>query len=232
MNSCPLLRKPQPLIALVILVAVSLLSCLASAPVADTLWYEMTCDGLGLLGDGFLIEALGIEYHAPRRGFSIEDLLLGESVLPEGWEAGGKPFDPQDGLPAEQIAVTFFRHRCPDYSLVASHDAYRFLSGTRCAEMAYRRKSRVWFALREGWGAWEVPAALPYQSPVADEFRFNCYNREDGGAQSCQALGRYDEYIVRFRATMSSQCMTFTDLERVLIAIDERMAGCLGKDTQ
>lgn len=93
----------------------------------------------------------------------------------------------------------------------------------------------VWFAPRQGWRPWSVPAELPYQSSVADRFRFACYGRDGSSVQICQAVGQYEEYIVAFDIHMDSEhpdCMSFKDLEGILIAIDERMALYLGKDME
>jgi hypothetical protein len=50
--------------------------------------------------------------------------------------------------------------------------------------------------------------------------------------QVCQVVGQYEEYIVRFHTRIDPEhpeCLSFADLERLLIAIDERMAEHLGE---
>lgn len=76
---------------------------------------------------------------------------------------------------------------------------------------------------------WLVPSELPYRSPVAAQFYLACLRTEDDSTPSCQAIGRYSKYVTLFSAKLHSDLMTFADLERVLRAIDERMARVLGK---
>jgi hypothetical protein len=67
---------------------------------------------------------------------------------------------------------------------------------------------------------------------VADQYRFGCYTDEDFHCRHCQAVGQYGQYIVVFDAKLDldhPECLSFTDLERALVAIDERMAEHLGE---
>ena len=222
--------------ALLAILGIPVLACLICRPLVNSTWYQMSCDGLGIVGDGFLLEALGIERHAPPRGFPIEDLLLDELAFPEAWEVGGDPYNPEDRLPAEQIALTLFADasECPT-SLITAHDVYRFYGGARCADMGYRTKTLAWFTTWEGYDSWSPPTELSYQSPVASRFRLDCCTRQGGSLSICQAVGQYEEYVVRFHTSVDPghpECMSFVDLERILAAIDERMALYLGKDTQ
>ena len=161
------------------------------------------------------------------RPFAIEELLIDQSLLPQGWEQQGPPSSRNAPvrLGVERSGVSFI-----SYGGVANQHVYR-CNSVRAAAREYPGEADSWFSPREGWGAWTVPAVLPYESAVADQFRFNCYTHQASGGQACQAVGRYDEYIVRFYTAMSDDYMTFTDLERILAAIDERMALYLEKDT-
>ncbi|MBC7264518.1 MAG: hypothetical protein H5T64_09235 [Chloroflexi bacterium] len=51
----------------------------------------------------------------------------------------------------------------------------------------------------------------------------------DGSFYTCVMVAQYEEYFVRLNVHMSPDTMTFQDLERVLWAVDERMAYCLNK---
>lgn len=168
--------------------------------------------------------------------FAIEKLLLDESAFPEGWEAG-KPWDPEVRISAEQIGVFFRKDRCPSYSLSAHHEIYRFFEGAQSASDGFARETMVWFASDDawGWGTWQESTSLQYQSSVADQYRLACRANEDSGRAMCRALGQYQGYIVIFDAEMNPHypdCMSLADLQQILIAIDERMAEYLGKDTQ
>jgi hypothetical protein len=231
MNWSPFRDRARAFLTIFAVLAFVVLSSVVCRRLVYSLWYEVSCGGFGLVPDGLLTETSGIENHGPERSFKVADLLLDESAFPDGWLAGGEPYDPEDRIPAERIAVGFFIHECP-FSLNAGHDVYRFYGGSRCAEMGYRAKTPVWYAPRDGWGAWAVPAELTYESRVADEYRLSCHTHQESGTQTCQAAGRFEEYVVRFLTPMSPNCMTFADLESILVAIDERMALYLGKDEQ
>ena len=168
--------------------------------------------------------------------FPTEELLLEESAFPEGWQTDGSTYNPRERLPAEQMGLTYMRHECPYYSLKADHSVYRFFDGAKSAAAAYQQYIAIWFAPREGWDPWSVPAELPYDSAVADQFRLRCKTAQ-GGREFCQAVGQYEAYLVRFHVYMDSDpeypdCMSFSDLERILLAIDERMALYLVKDME
>ncbi len=159
--------------------------------------------------------------------FPIEQLLVDESLFAEGWYQQGEPIS-RDlvSLGVDRIGVTFISH-----GGVALHDVYRCGSAARSVR-EYPGRIESWFSLREGWGPWSVPAELAYQSLVADQSRFACYTHQSSGVQTCQAVGQYEEYLVRFHTDMSPDYMTFAHLERILVAIDERMALYLAKDME
>jgi hypothetical protein len=228
-------RQLKAIATLAAVVAAPVLSCVVCRPLVNSIWYQMSCGGFGLLGDRFVTESLGIEYRAPRRAFPIEDLLIEESVFPDAWHAH-EPFDPKDGVPAEQIAFTLFPDgsRCPS-SFVTGYQVYRFYGGERCAEAGYRRKTAVWFAPWPGCGSWTVPGDLAHESAPIDRFRVECCTGQETRVQTCQAVARYEEFVIRFHTSIDAdhpECMSFADLARILVAIDERMALYLGQDTQ
>jgi hypothetical protein len=171
-----------------------------------------------------IVVGLGVE-PVPTPAFLIEELLLDESAFPEGWGQQGTPSYKQapSVLGVERTGVTFINR------VIAVHQVYRFSTAER-AGSKYASEADSWFSPREGWGPWSVPAELPYQSPVADQFRFACYTEQQTGRQACQAVGQYEQYLVRFHTFMWPETMTFADLERILVAIDERMAFYLGTD--
>jgi hypothetical protein len=162
----------------------------------------------------------------PTPSFPIESLLLEESAFPEGWTAY-EPYEPEDG---------FGLSTCIHYSPaptspggIALHAAYIARSSEEAGD-GYQVWAPFWFAEREGRGAWSVPDQLRYDSQVADRFRFACYRERGDGRRVCQAVGQYGRYMTRFHTFMHPATMPFDDLERILIAIDERMASYLAKD--
>jgi len=164
--------------------------------------------------------------------FPIQDVLLDESVFPEGFRAV-RPFDPEDRLPAEQVARHFLTEKCHPLMVGAGQQVYRFYGGAQSAAEAYPQEIAIW--LSPNRGDWSIPPELSYESVVADQYRFGCYPEQETATVECQAVGRYGEYIVLFDAELDPdhpECLSFTDLERILVAIDERMALYLGQDTQ
>ena len=84
------------------------------------------------------------------------------------------------------------------------------------------------FSTRLGWTEWYIPDAFVYQSKVADQFRFSCYKHEASGVETCQAVGQYDVYLIRFLADMST-IFTYQDLERILQEIDNKADQCIAR---
>ena len=164
----------------------------------------------------------------PTPSFPIESLLLDESAFPEGWTAY-EAFEPRDGF-GLPISITFSPPR-DSAGGMALHAAYIARSSQEAAH-GYQTWADFWFWESERRGPWSVPRELPYQSQVADPFRFACYRERGDGRQVCQAVGQYGRYMSRFHTFMNPDTMTFADLERILVAIDERMAFYLGKEME
>ncbi len=164
----------------------------------------------------------------PTPTFPLEDLLLDTSAFPEGWYLPtGEPSDPPGGF-GLRTALTF----SPSGSGgIALHEASVARNAEEAAE-GYQKWEGLWFSDREGYCTWAVPSEFTYQSPVADQYRLACCIRQqEGGDQTCQAVGQYGRYLIRFHTYMNPESMTYADLEHVLVAIDERMALYLEKDT-
>lgn len=161
----------------------------------------------------------------PDRSFPVEVLLINESAFPPGWEASDAGPQPPANAPLghynsiERTMLTFYVH-----GGVANHQVHRFASVREAAREFKRQKS---ISFPEGW---VVPAELPYRSPSADQFYLAC--GIEGSIQMCRAIWQYEEYFLRFNTHMSPDFMTYADLERVLKAIDERMASYLAEDSE
>ena len=80
---------------------------LVASVVATAAWAIAACVGCG-----------GV----PVPGSSpVEELLLDESALPEGWALSEGTFDPGQRLAAEQLGISFAVDGCASYSLGGSH---------------------------------------------------------------------------------------------------------------
>jgi len=165
--------------------------------------------------------------HPPKRSFAIQELLIDESAFPPGWSVSTAGPRPPAKAPLghyESIESTelFFYV----YGGSAFEEIHRF-SSVQGAAREFRRKRDLEFAKREIDTPWVVPPELSYQSPAANQFYLACATQ--GGIPMCRAIGQYEEYFVKFNTHMSPDFMTHADLERVLKAIDERMASYLGR---
>jgi len=168
----------------------------------------------------------------PTPAFPIENLLLDESAFPEGWRAV-RPFDPEHRVPTQQVARDFLTGKCHPLVTGVGQEVYRFYGGASSAGEAYPQQIAIWFS--PNWGDWSIPAGLSYDSRVADQFRILCYIDEEFHCTRCVALGQYEEYVVRLNVRLDPEhpeCLTFTDLERILVAIDDKMALYLGEDSE
>jgi len=154
----------------------------------------------------------------------IEELLIDASVLPEGWsasEAGPHPISraPLGGTKSvESIEFVFYA-----YGGSAFEEIRRFKSYQEAVEEFARQKRQV-FRVTKFNTPWVVPEGLSYKSPVADQFHYACSQDVGSLWSDCAYIARYGVYFVQFHTDMLPGYMSYTDLEKVLQAIDARMA--------
>jgi hypothetical protein len=181
-----------------------------------------------LIGIVFLMATACIKIGAeplPSPPCPIESLLLDESFFHSDIHRTGPPS--RDAAPmrfgVNRIGVGFTSMTQGG----ATQDVYQARS-TEEAQKKFADYVNAKFSAREGWTEWYIPDAFNYQSSVADQFRFGCYRHEASDVETCQAVGQYDVYLIRFYANMSS-ILTYRDLERMLQAIDNKVAQCLAE---
>ena len=167
------------------------------------------------------------------------DLMIDVSVFPEDWDVCVGPSPPPDHIQSERGELEFlYVGFCPEGFEGgiggAEHDVFRYAPGLDVALAYYLDFSRREFSNRYMITPYATPGEWSYESPVADRFKFACAELEPfrvtRRTRTCTALAQYEEYISVFGAHMSY--MTLEDMERILVAIDERMALYLGEDTQ
>jgi len=173
---------------------------------------------------GLVLVAFGCTPGAPQRDFSIEALLLDETAFPPGTNAGPVSSRPNRLGSRENRGLTFYGQFG-----IANHDVYRYRSAGQAASR-FERELTLSFPNTPFWGPWAPPVELPYQSTAADRFHLAC--GIGVGTPMCIVTAQYEEYLIRFNVHMHPEFMTYQDLERVLRAIDERMARNLGKQAQ
>lgn len=70
----------------------------------------------------------------------------------------------------------------------------------------------------------DTPEGWTYQSAVANESEFACYDYESRTPYPvCEWAARYEEYVVIVRAWLVTDHLSLADLEKVIQAIDAQM---------
>lgn len=156
----------------------------------------------------------------PARDCPIRSLLLDIAPFPPGAIAE-VPLSPAPEGPPESASVDI---GWSDY--FAIHEVRRVGSTSVAARLFRGRQERYFSAGRDK--PWETPAVPRYRSPIADQYCLKCQEQTDVH-YLCKMIAQYEEYYVELIVHVTPDTMTFQLLERVLRAIDERMAQCLGK---
>ncbi len=165
---------------------------------------------------------------------NLDDLLITRADLPQGWIAsgGGPILGRENQAGAEETQSASFRPENLGWldPHGAVHTVYRYRNPYHAID-AYFLEHRGFYQARRDTSVWTVPLGWSYRSTVADQFEFACAQISDIvlSETRCIAKARYDEFVSIFSAGLGAPYMTQADLERVLRAIDERMARALGK---
>jgi len=174
------------------------------------------------------------------RPVDMNDLMVGVSIFPDDWYRCVGPAHPPERARGEHgEAEMLYVGYCPEGFEQgvggAEHDVFRYRNEIEAASAFNSDFCKSEFSNHHMVTSWAVPDVWSYDSPVADRFKFGCGQidwvyAEGHTLWSCSAVGQYDEVISVFGAHMSH--MTLEDMERILIAIDDRMALHLGKGAQ
>ena len=163
------------------------------------------------------------EAPAPKRNFTLEDLLIGQGQIPPLWQPFSTFFPAGDNLATnESIALLFGRIIYGDQKAYATQLVYRY----ETIGVAHRI-----FNMYLPGPYLHFPTEWHFKSSYANESFFGCLEMAGNVGQSCEYVGRYEEFITVFRTQMIPNEMTLTDLEKVAKAIDTRMAQYLSKNT-
>ena len=162
------------------------------------------------------------EPRAPQRSFELEDLLIGQEVIPSVWkDSWGPLYQSGDDLCTTECVAIRFGVAGRESHIQAVHNVYRYLSAgiaRRTFEKVYL-PSKVYLKAVDEW---------PYESTTAEQSHFGCYS--DGrSTPTCQWAGQYEEYIVVFWTRMTPGEVSLADIEKAVRAIDARMALYLNK---
>jgi hypothetical protein len=157
----------------------------------------------------------------------METLMLDRSLFSKDWYQQSLPSERSASVRwgIERLGVSFISQK----NGVAGQAVYRGRDSNETRAKYFDEITGPgWFHSDENETEWYIPSDFTYESTVANNYRFGCQTHKPSGVQSCQFVGQYEVYLIRFRTDMSS-IMTYEDLERILQAIDNKMAQCLEK---
>ena len=152
-------------------------------------------------------------------------------------DAGRSPvWFPGMGRPA-QSREDFNYERTADISLSnpsyagGGQNVFQFRSERQAARIFERQLRREFNSSSVASETpWQIPPELPYTSKVADQFHFACHiSNINGLSEICKMMGQYDKYLVILSMHMTPDYMTYADLEKVLEAVDKKMADALAE---
>jgi len=162
------------------------------------------------------------------------DLIMDVSAFPDGWEVwhGPAPIPERERGERESLYVAFHYKGLDPTMVGAHHKVYRYRDEGKAAWM-YSAFSEEEFLPWHTTTPWAIPDGWSYESRVADYFKFACVEEVFVTPYwTCTALSQYGQYISVFATDLSPEYMTLEDIERILLALDERMAFYLKIDTE
>ncbi len=171
----------------------------------------------------------------------IYDLMMDVSLFPEGWRLWLGPVHPPERAQGEHgeiemLYIQFYPEGLDRNIHGADHRVFRYLNELVAAVAFYLDFSGGQFLPWHMITPWALPEEWSYESPIADRFKFACGEVDMNGLgppqMTCTAVAQHDECISVFSTELSPEYMTLEDVERILIAIDERMASYLEKDAE
>ena len=160
----------------------------------------------------------------------IKDLLIDLSAFPDGWSGDTNGPGPMARAPlwgkksVESIEIFFYV-----YGSGAYEGIQRFLD-TQSAAEEFSRQLGIVFIETEFDTPWVIPDELNFESFSASRSYYACSQSEGIPWQECAYIAQYGTYFVHFNTGMVPGYMSLDDFERVLQAIDDKMAKYADKD--
>lgn len=168
--------------------------------------------------------AASYEAPVPERSFAARELLIDLSNMPPDWtqtEKGSVPLGGEGHIVSDSARIIF------------GADGYSPHKPTQQYIYRYIRLSIAKRAYEEDAGlAGEAPLAWTYQSAVADQSLFTCYDYEGREPYPvCNWVGRYEEFVVIVDSWLITERISLQDIEQIIRVIDARMAEYMAKPT-
>ncbi len=175
----------------------------------------------------FLVSCLGFGH--PSRGFTAEDLLLTQEMVPQNWKRtqvvpvsvarfgfGNEEFDRQVG---------FVEQNDLQDRVLADHFVLVFRDAGRAANW-YEDKIRSEFndnsiAIN---GAWSSHPDLTYEPTSPEQYRVACaINNIAGKQRVCKFMAQYQEFVIIFSTVIDSDTTSVSGFNELVEQIDRIM---------
>ena len=203
---------------------------LVASVLAVAAWVIAAC---GAMATAYAVPRLWPKVRTPP--VAMSDLMLDTSAFPESWQSSGEPayFPEREQGERESMQAQFFPEGSDRSTYGACHRVFKYRNEVDALYIYYLDFYTGEFLPWHMISQWAVPEEWSYESSFADRLRFACGEVDMsplGPARSeCTAVAQYDEYVSVFHTELAPQYMTLQDVERILLAIDERMAEYLGE---
>jgi hypothetical protein len=159
----------------------------------------------------------------------IEDLLVDATVFPPGWHADPEGPEPDPSAPfggiksVERTTLYFHSNTAGAFETIE-----RFKSSGGAWDEFNNQKDSL-FRTSEFQGPYEIPEELPYESRLADRFYLACWRPEYTPMLGCDYLAQYGPYLVPLNLGWDPDTMTPSELEKILLAVDDKLANYADK---
>ncbi|HYN88615.1 MAG TPA: hypothetical protein VER55_08795 [Ardenticatenaceae bacterium] len=187
---------------------------------------------------GALLAAFGLGRLVTQREVLVvpplppEELLVDVSAFPDDWshstQVTGRHGDEffyraYDGAGQYYIYPNDVESGQLNISDPASHYVGRYPREER-AMQDYTQLVNYYFLEEDSW---YEPPRWTYRSTEAEEYRVRCTKHpvSQRRGETCRAIARYDRYVSVFRVYTDDTDLSYTELERILRAIDAEFAA-------
>ncbi|MGB3904695.1 MAG: hypothetical protein WBB22_07210 [Anaerolineae bacterium] len=205
-------------------------------------WWKIACGGLVFACVAPMALCVASVWPTTRTPpVDMYELTIDLSAFPEAWLLGFGPVHPPGRAQGERgeremVMVDFYPESHDLGIRAAYHRVFRYRNELDAAIVYYADFRGGQFLPWHMITPWAVPEEWAYESVVADRLKFACGEVDMSPLAAprwdCKAVAQYDEFISVFATELSPDYMTLEDLERILVAIDERMAFHLGKNVE
>ncbi len=159
----------------------------------------------------------------------IEELLIDVNVFPLRWRADPEGAEPSPSAPfggiksVERISLSF-----ESTTAGAFEEIERYMNSKKAREVYNKQQNFVFKSVEweEASYSYVIPEELPYKSEVADHSEFACTRLPyySYPFMKCELYAQYGPYIVHFHIGWNLSSMSASELNKILLDIDERMA--------